>query len=212
MENTKLFLGLSSAEREEALRLLESKEQRYKKGDVIISPAIVLNSFGVVISGSAAAYQTDKDGKEILFSAVQKGGCIATSLVLLNVPSPVTVVAAEDTLIAWLSIAPIKINESEGLSQRLFFRFAVMLAEDVLKMNERIRITSQPSIKKKLLALLELYQENEGEEFIVPMDRSVMAAYIGADRSALSRVISKLQREKIIRCNKNRFCILKEKP
>jgi CRP-like cAMP-binding protein len=209
MKNINLFLDFSLEEKDELLRLLSAKEQKYNKNDVIIAPSSVVESFGVLIEGSAAAYQMDKYGKEILLSVVQEGNCFATSLAMLRAQSPVMVTAAEDSLVLWLNIEPLK-NFKTELLKRLFINFSFLLAQDVMRMNERIRIAAQPSIKKKLLGLLELYQQEKGEEFLVPMDRSVMAAYIGADRSALSRVISKMQQEKIISCNKNRFCILKE--
>ncbi|MDO5022717.1 MAG: Crp/Fnr family transcriptional regulator [Eubacteriales bacterium] len=208
MHNRDLFWGFEAKEKEELLRLLDAKEEQYKKGDIVIAPTEVLKSFAIVKKGSVSAYQLDSEGKEVLLSVIQSGGCLATSLAFLGVPSPVTVIASEDSTVLWLNVSPLRENNENGLVRRLFLNFALLMAEDVLKMNERIRVITQPNIKKKLMGFLELYQKIPGEEFTVPMDRAAMAAYIGADRSALSRVISGLQSEKRINCVKNRFQIL----
>ena len=43
----------------------------------------------------------------------------------------------------------------------------------------------------------------------IPFDRASMATYLGADRSALSRELSRMQAEGILTYHRNRFQILK---
>jgi CRP-like cAMP-binding protein len=63
-------------------------------------------------------------------------------------------------------------------------------------------------LREKILTLLNQYRHKFGSnEFSLPFDRADMAIYLGADRSALSRELSKLKREGIIDFQKNHFII-----
>jgi CRP-like cAMP-binding protein len=83
-----------------------------------------------------------------------------------------------------------------------------ILAYDVQNMNKRIRILTKPDIRRKVLSLLSMYEIKAGEKFSIPMDRSAMAAYIGTDRSALSRELSNMKKDGIIEYYRNTFIIL----
>jgi hypothetical protein len=65
--------------------------------------------------------------------------------------------------------------------------------------------------KNKVLAILE-NDPGEGGGFLVPYSREEMAAYLGAGRSALSRLLSQMAKKKLISYEKTFFWLLtKEK-
>ena len=81
-------------------------------------------------------------------------------------------------------------------------RFVTMLAGRTLAMNDRIQILSRPTLRGR-------YVRRAGKCFAIPFDRADMAAYLGTDRSALSRELGRMQREGLLRFRKNRFEILR---
>ena len=84
-----------------------------------------------------------------------------------------------------------------------------MLAARTLAMNSRIQILAKTNLRDKLAAFFTEYaREYGGGSFTVPFDRAGMAAYLGADRSALSRELSRLRREGKIEYHKNTFRLL----
>ena len=76
-------------------------------------------------------------------------------------------------------------------------------------MNTRIQILSKLSIREKLITLFSSYSSDGSESFVLPFNREDMAAYIGADRSAMSRELSKMKKEGIIDFHKEAFRILR---
>jgi CRP-like cAMP-binding protein len=84
-----------------------------------------------------------------------------------------------------------------------------MLAGRTLAMNDRIQILSRPTLRGRLVTFFSQYVRRAGKCFAIPFDRADMAAYLGTDRSALSRELSRMQREGLLRFRKNRFEILR---
>ncbi|MGL5254558.1 MAG: helix-turn-helix domain-containing protein, partial [Brevinema sp.] len=61
----------------------------------------------------------------------------------------------------------------------------------------------------KLLSYLSSESLKAGQiSFTIPFDRQELADYLFIDRSALSNEISKLQKEGILTCKKNKFTLL----
>lgn len=86
-----------------------------------------------------------------------------------------------------------------------------MLSQKTLSMNDRIQVLSKPTLREKLMTLLTQYSTREGKNFNLPFDRNTMAAYLGVNRSALSRELSKMREEGRIDFYKNSFSILPSK-
>ena len=84
-----------------------------------------------------------------------------------------------------------------------------MLAGRTLTMNDRIQILSRPTLRGRLVAFFSQYVRRVGRSFAIPFDRADMAAYLGTDRSALSRELGRMQKEGLLRFRKNRFEILR---
>ena len=76
-------------------------------------------------------------------------------------------------------------------------------------MNQRVQILSRNTLRMKLITFLSQYAAEKGDRFTIPFDRASMAAYLGADRSALSRELSRMQAEGILAFHRNHFQILK---
>ena len=206
-----LFAGMDQREREEAVSLMEGKTAGYRKGEPLHLPETPFSSFGLVLSGSVRVFEDDRDGNRILMAEVRPGGTFGESLCFLSVSdSPVYVRAAEDTGILWLSPAPLFRAGGEQSASGMRKRFAALLAARTLKMNSRIQILSRLTIREKLSVFFsELAHEQESETITVPFDREDMAAYIGAERSALSRTLSEMKREGLIDYRKNIFFLKK---
>ena len=90
-------------------------------------------------------------------------------------------------------------------------RFIMMLSQKTLSMNDRIQVLSKPTLREKLMTLLTQYSTREGKNFNLPFDRNTMAAYLGVNRSALSRELGKMREEGRIDFYKNSFSILPAK-
>ena len=111
-----------------------------------------------------------------------------------------------DSQVLWLRCDALRGAAQSPLQFQLQARFTAMLARRTLRMNDRIQILSRGSLREKLNAFFaECARDAGGPVFDLPFDRAGMAAYLGADRSALSRELSRMAREGVVRYRKNHF-------
>ncbi len=205
-----LFAGLGG-QLTAALSAYSAREKSHPRGEILKGVYRLMPAFGLVLEGTVQVYMDDFDGQPMLMNNVSGGGTFGEALCYLRRESPVYILARENCRVLWLETAWMREDHLEGLKRELEKRFTAMLAERTLSMNDRIQILSKNSLRGKLVALLSQHEKGKGQPFFLPMDRAGMAAYLGADRSALSRELSNLQRQGVLTYHKNRFCLLHEK-
>ncbi len=205
-----LFSGLTMAEFVGALAFFNGIRKSYQKGAFLNRIGVPLESFGLVLSGAVHVYMDDIDGHHMIMATVEPGETFGESLCYLGKDAPVYICAVTDAEILWLRTDQLKSAAVlSPLELTLFNRFATMLAQRSLAMNDRIQILSKTSIRAKLITFFSQYAQRFGNAFQIPFDRNSMATYLGTDRSALSRELSKLKQEGIIDYKKNRFRVHK---
>ena len=78
-----------------------------------------------------------------------------------------------------------------------------------LTLSSRIFHTSPRTIREKLLSYLNSVSlRAHSNEFDIPFDRQQLADYLNTDRTALSKELSKMRAEGILKCRKNHFSLL----
>lgn len=204
-----LFTGMDEKETAQALSLLSARATGYVKGENIKRVYAPLSAFGLVLEGAVQAVMDDFDGRPMLMSHVEAGSTFGESLWYLGREGPVYIVAASACRVLWLRGDFLRGQADSALARTLSARFTAVLAERVLSMNDRIQILAKNSLRLKLIALLSQYEKRKGLAFTMPMDRARMAAYLGANRSALSRELSNMRREGILTFNRSRFTLLR---
>ena len=205
-----LFQELPEDELEYALRFFSAVRKKHGKGDFLNTIGEPLRAFGLVLDGTVQVYMDDIDGNEMIMANVGVGETFGESLCFLEKETSIYIRAVTDCEILWLS--PSKIHETDEKSRLdtvLAARFTSLLANRTLNMNNRIQILSKITLRKKLTAFFSEYVQTYGQEFTVPLSRNDLAVYLGAERSALSRELSKMQKEGIIEFHRNHFRILK---
>lgn len=200
-----LFGGLSGARLDEALRFFSASRTEYPQGAVLLRCGSPVERFGLVLRGGVQAFMDDLNGRQLLLTAVGPGGTFGESLCWLGArESPVYIRAAEPSALLWLSAS------AAAGGGALTGRFLSLLARRALQMNDRIQILSRASLRDKLTAYFTICaREAGGDTFSVPFDRSGMAAYLGTERSALSRELSRMRREGLIDFYKSSFRLFK---
>ena len=203
-----LFSGLREGELSDALHFFDAREKKYARGELLKSAVDPLPAFGLVLSGAVTVAMEDIDGREMLLSHVAPGSTFGESLCYLRETAPITIAALSDARVLWLRADRLRERAETPLEQTLQARFTAMLARRTLKMNDRIQILSRGSIRQKLNAFFTEYARDAGSPaFAVPFDRAGMAAYLGVDRSALSRELSRMRDEGLLTFSKNQFAL-----
>lgn len=204
-----LFAGSNDDGYAAALAALCHRRRVYAKGEYVKRADETMDFFGIVEDGLVQVYYENPDGTRAMMANVEPGESFGESIAYLGQePLPVTVVAAADTTLSLFSPAALRSPSTPEIAA-LAERFTAHLARRTLAMNDRIQILSKPSLRQKLLAYFARCSHRaHGKTFRVPFDRESFAAYLGCDRSALSRELSRMKQEGLIDYFKNDFRLL----
>ncbi|MEE0944249.1 MAG: Crp/Fnr family transcriptional regulator [Clostridia bacterium] len=206
-----IFSGLSENELDDALSYLSAREKKYKKGQTLITLGNEISEFAVITKGTVQISCDDINGNQMIMATVTKGNMFAESLaVTANIDSPIYATATEDTVVVWLKASPIRKNIADSpLHTKIIANFIKAVALKCLSMNDRVQILSKKTIREKVIAYLSLMSEHgKRDKVIIPLSRQDMASYLGVERSALSRELSRMQTEGIISFKGNQFRFL----
>ena len=118
--------------------------------------------------------------------------------------------ASVDSELLWLSTEELFAGPGDDFLAELQRRFTAALAAKTLMMNNRIQVLSRLSLRGKLTAYFTELAAAQGSSVIrLPMNREDTAAYIGVNRSALSRELARMKAEGLIEYRKNEVKILR---
>lgn len=209
---TALFAGFSQNELQEMLSMLTTWEAFYAKNETVLAVDQPVHAFGIVQSGRVQVATNDIHGNKMIMAIVSTDGMFAESLAFTGTESsPVYATALEDCNVLWVDIEAVRnaYQSTNPLLRRLGENFTRSLAQRVLAMNNRVQILSRKTIREKVNAYFTFQVQQEGScELEIPFDRSDLADYLGVERSALSRVLSRMQKEGVLEFHKNWFRIL----
>lgn len=208
LQKTALFHDLNEEEIRTALQFFDARENAYEKGETVKPLLSPFTRFGLVLSGRVQVYTNDLSGNQMMMAHVEKGGMFGESLSFLEKEEAVYAIAASSCRVLWLHPENIrKLQPQSPLEQRLIHRFIANLCTRALQMNDRIQILSRRTLEEKLLAFFSLCQKRQGMAFTIPFTRTELAAYLGANRSALSRTLGSMQKKGLISFDGRQFTL-----
>lgn len=208
-----LFEGIGDDDIAELLGCLNAKTKQYAKDQVIFGEGQQVTDIGIVLSGEVQIVSVDRFGNKSISAQIGPSHIFGESFVCAEVKSvPVSAEASENSNIMLIDGNRIKRSgcDSCGFHSRLTANLMKELALKNLMLNRKNEITSKRTTREKLMTYLLMQAKTQGtDSFTVPYDRQELADYLQVDRSGLSAEISKLRREGVLECIKDRFTLIR---
>lgn len=211
LKNNVLFKGMSDEEIEYIINRTPHKVKCFDANETIVHQGDIVSHIGVMIEGEVYGKKYTPDGEEIIVSKISKNQVFCDILSgTSGCASPVTVEAVAKSKILFidynsllfLQYKPVHIllqNMIQNISMKYFAQ------------NKRMDILMMKSVRHKVMAYLKWQKDIKGSDsFSIDLDRRLMADFLGVERSALSRELSRMKREGIIDYYKNQFTILRD--
>ena len=212
LRKCRLFDGVADDQMMKMLVCLGAKIESFDKKYTIFSEGSTAKYIGIVLSGSAQIVQVDYYGNRSILTEIEPSEMFAEAFACAEVESlPVSVVANEPCDVMFIDCSHIlhTCSNNCGFHQQMIFNLMKDLAEKTIVFHRKIEITSKRSTREKLLTYLSMCAKKAGKSsFEIPFDRQELADYLEVDRSGLSAEISKMKKEGIIDCEKNRFSLM----
>ena len=214
LANTLLFRGMEPSDIDEMLGCLLAKERTYKKGEIIFPEGSPTEQIGVVLTGRVVIELGDVWGNNNVLSSIGPGGVFAEAYACVpGEPLMVNVTAAEDTEALLLNIKRVLEPCSKVCPYhvRLVRNLLALCAGKNLQLSRRVLHTGPKSIRKRLLSFFsECIKRTGSYSFDIPYNRQQLADYLSVERSALSNELSIMQRDGLIRYEKNHFDVMEQ--
>lgn len=187
--------------------------RKFKKDCRIRFDGDLIGNVGCVIEGSIHLYKEDIWGNSTLLSYMKEGDIFGESFSMDNTlperegisfitvsPSLILFLPANRILHPCKNACPFHLQ----LSTNIFS----MISSKNRRLMERIEVSSQGSVRDKILAYLSMEAQKQGSPSIfLPLRRTEMAEYLCINRSAMSRELSALKAEGAIDFEKNHFTL-----
>lgn len=212
--DTPLFQNINQADMEPMLNCLDPYVRFYKKGNYITHSGESVNSVGVVLRGTVHMLNEDVWGNTAILAIMPEKSIFGETFVCSgSYNSTVSFRAVADCEVLFLSFDKILHSCSKACEfhHQLIDNMVILIAKKNIQLMEKVEIISRKTLREKILIYLSHQaQRTSNLCFTVPMGRLELADYLGADRSALSRELSRMKDDGLIDYDKSTFRLYKD--
>ena len=207
-----LFQGLEREEISEVLQRFHALIKHFPKSDYIYLAGDCVENLCVVLEGTVQMIKEDIWGEKSIIANLGAGSVFAENFLgKLGDRSVVSYFVASDSEILMLPLgrALYDVSAPSKASQRLMCNIVSVLADNNTRLIEKTEILCKKTLRSKILAYLEQEARNNAcRQITIPFNRTDLANYLDADRSALTRELARMREEGLVDYNKNTFAIL----
>lgn len=204
-----LFYGFDENQLDDLLDCLSPKLRSYSKNEIIFNSDEKIDTIGFVLQGKVNIVQDDFWGNRTILSCVEAGNTFAEAFTCAQEEFlSVSAICTQESEIMFLDYAKVISSCSSCciFHNDLIKNMLKVIASKNVMLTKKIEHLTKRSTREKLLSFLS-YQAalNKSNSFSIPYDRQGLADYLAVDRSALSSQLSRLQKEGVLKFNKNKF-------
>lgn len=207
-----LFNGLAREEINEILQNFHGLIKHFPKSDYIYLAGDCVENLCVVLEGTVQMIKEDILGEKSIIANLGSGSVFAENFLgKLGDRSVVSYFAASDSEVLMLPLGKMLFDGSSHseANRRLMCNIVSILADNNTRLIEKTEILCKKTLRSKILAYLEQEAKyNNSYCFTIPFNRTDLANYLDADRSALTRELARMREEGLIYFEKNTFELL----
>ena len=195
-----LFDNIPDEQLADAIKLMNGRIKKIEKDDFIVQLGGELPSAGLLLKGIIESSFQNENFYQITMHSFGGGYLFGEALVINNAKnSPVQVRAVEDCIVLFIDLKVIYHSDIQSpLRVILTENLIKSLARKNLILNQKVRILSRKSLRERILFYLGTLPKDKNGWVKIPFNKTVLAEYLGVNRSALSRELGRMQDEEIL--------------
>ncbi len=170
------------------------------------------NRFGILLDGKACVYVNNPDGEQLLIHPLTLYSTFAESIIFNNSISDELFIEFTrkcKVLLIGDGNYELKIRELAYNHPNIMLSLTKSICNKLEHLKNKINAISRPSLRDKILQYLEdELSKVTGDTVTLGITKQELAKYLNSNRSALSREISNLVEEGLIKVSGNKFKIL----
>ena len=186
--------------------------KNYHAGATIYDYGSSITYAGIVLDGEVDVIHSSANGNESIVSRFPQGHLFGASFSCTETTNNLNHFRSiTESTILFININLVLRELYSHCDYYLLLMENIMsaLAASNIRLNTKIQVLTQKTLREKLLTYFELLaKQNHSREFTLSFNREQLASYLGSERSSLCRELSKLSDEKIIEINRNQVILL----
>ena len=211
--HSKLFRGLTREEADGLFDLHIGTKKEYRKDEIVIAPGEPFEYIGVILDGEMDVTRIFENGTQYQVRQLKRGGLIGMDTIGRGRELNLFFHMARTDMIIYL--VPVEVILQEG---KIPEKHRVKMLECVLdilvyenqRQHQKLDLLSVPNMRDRIYRYLSYQQAKQKKKvFEIPFNREQMADYLCVNRSALSRELSNMVKDGLIRYRMNKFELLK---
>lgn len=188
---------------------IKAKPVSVKAGETILDYGQIVRTMPIVVSGVVKVYRQDDEGREILLYYVNsKESCAMTfTCCMEQFPSEIKAIAEED--VDMLAI-PINVMDEWLMKYPTWKSFVMTTIRN--RFNEMLHSIDQIAFHKldeRLISYLKLKSETTGSK-LINLSHEQIANDLATSRVVISRLLKKLENEKLLLLYRNQIKLLSD--
>lgn len=209
VEKSRFYKNTDEKKLKKLLNSLQSNTLFYKSNQTIAYSIGNRKIIGIIEEGSANLIRYDYDGKRDIIEEMNEGD-IFSDLFLSTSNVELSVISTTDCKVTFIEYDDL-IEEAKKSDTALVLvdNLIRLMANKLVKRNERIELLTTRSIRNKLLNYFELQaKKNNSKSFNLMYSYTDLADYLSVDRSAMMRELKNLKEDKLITDTNKKITIL----
>ena len=211
-----LFKDIDEISLLDFLNYLNPTIKKYSKEQAVLHHGETISSFCLLLSGKVRVQKEDFWGNRNILTNINPGDVFAE--VFASVPYAkvlVDVVAEEPSTILFLNAAKIlkgsECKKISSIQNQVTYNLLTTIAQKNLFINSKLSHLSQRTTREKLLDYFWTESQKQNSlKISLPFNRQKLADYLAVDRSALSKELGKMQKDKLLQYHKNIIVLERE--
>lgn len=198
-----IFAELDEASRQS----LQSRgiTRRYQKGEALFDEGDACRGLFLIRSGAVKIYKLSESGREQILAILRAGDSVAELPLFDRAPYPASAAALEESVVLFIPLD--RFDEEMARNPQLAVAIIRSLARRMRTLVELVADLSLRQVRQRLARLL--LEESQGRaEFRLESTNEELAARLGSVRDVISRTLSGLQNDGLIRVQGRRIAIV----
>ncbi|MGH4037253.1 MAG: Crp/Fnr family transcriptional regulator [Sphaerochaeta sp.] len=210
LQRSALFKNVTEQEIKTFLACAKAKVKKYRKNEIIMLRGNTIDTIGVILDGTCHAIKEDYWGNKNIMGVIKESDIVGEVFAIQKMPLGNTVIAKTDVILLNISIKMIlnPCDKSCSFHNEIIRNLISILAGKTATINSKLEHVTKRSMKDKVLSYLSsVSAQKNSKTFEIPFNRTELSEYLCVDRAALSKELSKLQKEGLISYKKNVFTL-----
>jgi len=205
LKETSLFQTIDDKDCKQLINCLLPQVKHFSKNEIILMAGYPISHIGIILSGNARAYSEHMDGSQTIMSNLSPSSIFGDTLVSTKThKSPVTIYSTNSTTVAFIEYDKILTTCAVNCdTHRIFLQnMFKSIGDKYFMLFDRINILREKTLRLQIKAFLHKLSINgELTEVYLPFTKTMLADYLLANRSAVSKELGKMQRDGVIEVN-----------